>query len=135
MKMPDAPASGWVMGGDFIVDEATLSPVTGYLTLRQGKLFEPGGHLLIMGLPNSLEELADKTFSVSGMQDISHKLWAQAGRTPEGEKFPKTQMFGEYAMKLEFGKAADGKLAGRIYVCLPNASKSVVAGKFVVESR
>jgi serine protease Do len=135
MKIPDAPASGWVMGGDFKVDEATLSPVTGFLTLRQGKLFEPGGHLLIMGLPKSLEELADKTFTVSGMQDITHKLWAQAGRTPEGEKFPKTQMFGEYAMKLEFGKAADGKLAGKIYVCLPNASKSVVAGKFMVESR
>jgi len=38
----------------------------------------------------------------------------------------------KYAMILEYGKKAGGKLPGRIYVCLPDKEHSVVAGTFAV---
>ena len=41
MKAPDDPASGWVMGGDFKIEGALISPVTGFMTLRQGQDFAP----------------------------------------------------------------------------------------------
>jgi serine protease Do len=133
-KIPEQPASGWLMGGDFKVDETTLNAV-GFLTIRQGKPFEPGAYFMFLGLPKSLSELEGKTFTTAGKQDGLHTLGAQAGRMFEGEKVPRVQRFGEYYMKMEFGKIKDGKLPGKIYVSLPNASKSVVAGMFIVENR
>jgi len=38
----------------------------------------------------------------------------------------------KYAMILEYGKKAGGKLPGRIYVCLPDKEHSVVAGTFAI---
>jgi hypothetical protein len=35
-------------------------------------------------------------------------------------------------VKLEFGKAKDDKIPGKIYVCLPDEGKSVVAGTFTL---
>jgi hypothetical protein len=50
------------------------------------------------------------------------------------QDFPKSEMFMEkYAMKLEFGKEADEKLPGKIYLCMPDEAKSFVAGTFVAE--
>jgi hypothetical protein len=39
----------------------------------------------------------------------------------------------DYAMKLEFGKAKDGMVPARIYVCLPDDGRSVVAGTFMLK--
>ena len=133
-NIPDKPASGWLMGGDFKVDDATLNAV-GFLTFHQGKPSEPSAYLMILGLPKTLPELEGKNFTVTERQDASQRLWAHAGRTFEGEKMAKVQIFGEYTMKMEFGRITEGKLPGKIYVSLPNASKSVVSGKFTVESR
>jgi len=38
-----------------------------------------------------------------------------------------------YAMRLQFGKVKDGKVPGKIYLCLPDDQKSYVAGSFVAE--
>ena len=40
-----------------------------------------------------------------------------------------------YAMKLEFGKLTDDGLPGKIYVALPDAEQTVVAGVFNAEIR
>src|SRR5262249_27988478 len=37
-----------------------------------------------------------------------------------------------YAMRLEFGKEKDGKIKGKIYLCLPDVAKSYVAGSFTL---
>ena len=36
-------------------------------------------------------------------------------------------------MRLEFGPKTDGRLPGKIYICLPDEEKSVVVGKFEAE--
>ena len=38
-----------------------------------------------------------------------------------------------YALKLEFDKAANGTVSGRIYVCFPDDAKSYVAGTVEVK--
>jgi len=38
-------------------------------------------------------------------------------------------------MKLVFGQAASGRQPGKIYICLPDKEKSVVAGAFEAEIR
>ena len=42
---------------------------------------------------------------------------------------------GKYAMKLDFAQAKDGKTQGRIYLCLPDADRTFVAGTFDVEQQ
>ncbi len=136
MKAPDGPASGWVMGGDFKVEEATFTPGTGSMTLRQGKPFQPGAYLTLqLGFQKTLADLEGKTITVNGKQPIQGMILAHLGRTPEGQKLPKIQMFTEYTMKLEFGKGEGLKLPGMIYICLPDEAKSVIAGKFLLESK
>jgi hypothetical protein len=34
---------------------------------------------------------------------------------------------------LEFGKEKDGKVPGKIYLCMPDDSKSYIAGTFTLE--
>ena len=38
-------------------------------------------------------------------------------------------------MKLEFGKGQGLKLPVTIYICFPDEAKSVIAGKFMLESK
>jgi hypothetical protein len=35
-----------------------------------------------------------------------------------------------YALKIAFGEAANARISGRIFICLPDEAKSFVAGKF-----
>jgi serine protease Do len=137
MKPPATPAVGWVMGADFKVEEASLTPINGYLTLRQGKQFAPGAYLtLMLGSQKTLAELEGKTITLNGKQPGGAGLiWAHLGRTPDGQKLPKTQIFPEYTMKLEFGKGEGLKLPVKIYICFPDEAKSVIAGKFMLESK
>lgn len=44
-------------------------------------------------------------------------------------------MFTEYTLKLEFGKGEGLKLPVKVYICLPDEAKSVIAGKFLLESK
>ena len=133
MKFPDGPASGWLLGAEFKADDASFNNV-GFLTLRQGPPGAAGGYITLMLPQKSLNDLEGKTYTVAGKQELGSLIWLHGGRTTE-EKQSKTQIFGEYAMKLEFGKTADSKLPGKIYICLPDDGKSVVAGTFELESK
>ena len=53
---------------------------------------------------------------------------------PEGSKTPESEVFmKDYAMRLDFGSIQNDKLPGKIYLCVPDAHKSVVAGTFVAD--
>ncbi|MBW2169176.1 MAG: hypothetical protein JRG69_07945, partial [Deltaproteobacteria bacterium] len=50
---------------------------------------------------------------------------------PKNSKTPKSRVFMKgYSMRLEFGKTQDGKLPGKIYLCMPDEMKSYLAGSF-----
>jgi predicted Zn finger-like uncharacterized protein len=40
-----------------------------------------------------------------------------------------------YAMRVELGKAQNGRTPGKLYLCLPDERKSVIAGTFSVDAR
>jgi hypothetical protein len=53
---------------------------------------------------------------------------------PEGNDVPETEMFTDnYVMRLEFGVMENGRVPGKIYVCLPDKMKSFVGGTFNAE--
>lgn len=39
-----------------------------------------------------------------------------------------------YEMRLEFGKKKDGKIPGKLYLCLPDDAKSCIAGSFTLNA-
>ena len=41
-------------------------------------------------------------------------------------------MNSKYVMRLEFGELKEGRLPGRIYLCILDRGKSFIRGKFVV---
>ncbi len=50
---------------------------------------------------------------------------------PPDSTVPKSEMFTQdYVMRLEFEKLEDGRLPGKIYLCLSDEMKSFVAGSF-----
>jgi len=53
-----------------------------------------------------------------------------------GKSIPEQKSYMQgYVMKLSFAQAQNGRVAGRIYVCLPDEEKTVVAGTFEAEIR
>jgi hypothetical protein len=53
-----------------------------------------------------------------------------------GQPKPTTENIGEgYTMRLAFGAVSNGRIPGRIYICLPDEYKSFVAGNFEAELR
>jgi hypothetical protein len=131
LVIPNAPVSGKLHGQTFIPDKVKFE--NGTLTFRRGKELFADQEVSIMLFLQGDERPGGKTFEIGTAADFGsphvHLHYKEAG-----QDFPKTEMFmDKYAMKLEFGKAADDKLPGKIYLCAPDAAKSVVAGTFIAE--
>jgi hypothetical protein len=128
---PGAVAAGRLRGVGFKCERATLQG--GKLTLRQGG---PSG-APVMGVAIHLfarrgEELSGKTIEITPNRAPPlpqvRLRWEEAGQQPGRE-----DILAGYALKLTFQKAANGRVAGKIYLCLPDSSKSFVAGSFEAE--
>jgi hypothetical protein len=130
---PEAEAAGRLKGSGFKCERATLRG--GKLTLRQGG---PSG-APVMGVTIHLfarrgEELSGRTIEVTPnrappLPRVS--LHWEDDRQQRG----KDDILAGYALKLAFRQAANGRVAGKIYLCLPDSSKSFVAGNFDAEIR
>jgi hypothetical protein len=131
MKIPESPAAGKILGHDFKVEATKLEP-SGALTLREGKGFFPDTAIIIFLKPGAAIE--GKTYEIRKDTPALERPPIHLKRVPPGQKLPAGPAFVlDYAMKLEFGKIKDGSVPGRIYVCLPDEGRSVVAGTFVLK--
>ena len=73
-------------------------------------------------------EIKPAKFNPSGSPHLYY------GTKEKDEKIPNSKStVGDYALKLSFGKAADGLIPGSIYLSFPDADKSVIAGTFNVK--
>jgi len=128
---PATVAAGSIRGCGFRCERATLQG--GHLTLRQGGL--SGAPL--MGVSVYLfarqgEELSGKSVQIP--PDRAPPRPRVTLRWPDEQlQAKKNDIEGGYALKLAFSQAANGRLPGRIYLCLPDASRSFVAGTFDAE--
>jgi hypothetical protein len=133
VSIPAGPVSGRIKGRNFVSENASIQG--GWLKFAQGADSVADLEMDVVLVVNLSAELSGKTFTVpnqkSGANPQVWMKWKQAGKaTPE----EKSWMEG-YAMKLEFGKALNGKLPGKIYLCVPDDEKSFIRGTFEVPLR
>jgi hypothetical protein len=131
MRIPRAKVTGQIHGREFAPERAELS--NGVLTLHQGKDFFPDLALSLFLFLKEGESVEGKKFRVAPTARYSsphvHVQW----REKPGDSFPQRDIIMDgYAMILEFGKKASGKIPGRIYLSLPDKQRSFAAGSFTV---
>lgn len=121
VNFPDHPVSGPFHGQDFVTTKSVL---------QKGdiKFSSDGGMQISI---HGLKSIEGKEFNfqppTADEEPSIHIRWMDEN----GES--KTKVFKTgYALKLKFGNARKRKVHGEIYLCLPDDSKSCVAGKFEV---
>jgi len=129
VSIPEQPVSGRVHGNDFSVEKVTLEG--GWLKFKKGAGFFADQEVDVVTFQ---QELAGKTFDVdakekSGMHPHIYLHWQDQNNAPAQKSYT-----GDYAMHLEFGQPENGKLTGKIYLCLPDPDKSFVRGTFEIPS-
>jgi hypothetical protein len=129
VTIPDTTLAGSLHHQAFEVERATLSGSN--LTLRIGTKGSVELGLNIYFFNRQPEELSGKSADVKPTDSTAPRVvmhWR------EGERRTETFHKG-YAMKIEFGPAAGNALPGKLFISLPDDSKSWVAGAFRAEIR
>ena len=119
-RIPDGPVSGEIHGQNFEFKRAILRGGNLKFTSAVG-----AEYVLIHGLGH---DIANNTFEVesnsTGDNPKVEIAWGENGQN-------NTQNFAAgYAMELQFDTAQKRKIPGHIYLCLPDDSKSYIAGAF-----
>ena len=128
VKIPESTLKGMIHGKEFTADKATLE--NGILTIRDGKDFFPDHAVMIFLFLKKGETVEGKSFDVKrimgfGVPHIHIKWMPDAGNIPNTDMFMK-----DYSMHLEFETIKNGKIPGKIYLCMPDKLKSYAAGSF-----
>jgi hypothetical protein len=131
MNVPNRPAAGKVLGGDFKVEQAKWEG--GSLLLRQGSGFFADASVRVSLFLKPGQSIAGKTFQIR-KNTMGLAPHVRIERLAPGQKLPSGQTFSrDYTMRLEFSQLQkNGMVEGIIYVCLPDNGRSVVAGTFTV---
>jgi hypothetical protein len=124
---PDGPAAGSIHQHGFQIEKATLQG--GSLTLRQGRSGPPDLGLTIVFFAQQGEELSGKSIEVTSnrpppLPRVTLR-WKDDQDKPVNRQIPSG-----YALKVVFGEAANARISGKIFICLPDEAKSFVAGTF-----
>ena len=132
VSAPEMAAAGSLHGTGFYCEKATLQG--GVLTLRQGKGSPPDLALSVHFFAQQGEELSGKTVEISSDRQPPLPKVVLRWRGDDDKGVSRTYN-GGYVMRVEFGDAANARIPGKIYIALPDDSKSFVGGTFVAEIR
>ena len=126
VTIPEAPVAGRIHGQDFVIERAAMQ--NGRLILRQGTRgpVEFGVQVNFSNTPP--EVLAGKSLNVLADTNKSAPVslyWKDGGGAVQ-----KIIYQDSYAMRLEFGAIAKGRLPGKLYLCTPDEEKSYLMGTF-----
>jgi len=80
------------------------------------------------------EELSGKTIEIPTNREPPLPKVVLRWRDEQQQEVRKN-IAGGYALRVAFGEVASGRIPGRIFICLPDESKSFVAGNFEAEIR
>jgi hypothetical protein len=132
-RIPSGKANGAISGTNFLPEMARIDPIRGAQVLRllQGSATSPDREMLVYLHLKPGETLGGQTLNIS--QDMAGQGVPQVTkRWKTNPKFaPQYKSFSSgYAMRLELGQLTDGSLPGKIFLALPDADQSVVAGNF-----
>lgn len=128
VTFPSTPVSGRFKGSSFAVNRTIVQG--GNLVLQSGNAGMPDREILIalnFGEPRSLP---GRIYSIS--PDLHHGTPEVHLRDRKGSnEFHDSDLFDKgYAMRLEFGSLENNEISGRVYLCLPDAERSLVRGTF-----
>jgi hypothetical protein len=129
--IPETTAAGSVHGSGFFCEKAVLRG--GSLSLNQGKRWPWDLAVAVNLYAHQGEELSGKTVEITPDRPRAPRVylrWKNEEQKPAYEAIHRG-----YALKLVFGQATNGHMPGSIYICLPDADKSFVAGTFDAEIR
>lgn len=127
MNIPAQTVGGKVRGIDFKFDHASVG--TNILVIRESTNTTSDLTVVIAFNQKSGESLSGKKFTISPGQEPPLR-WVTVGWWDEHDIRQAERFTNGYALKLELGKVADGKMAGAIYLCLPDTNQSYLAGTF-----
>lgn len=127
LAIPDAAAAGWVHGQPFNCDRAIFA-TNGVLTLRSG----PDLNVAISFNGAQAGVFAGKSIRVKTNTDKAVRVTL---RWRDDRQNGRDNFDGGYALRLEFGAIAGNHLPGKIYLVMPDAEKSYIAGTFNAEVR
>jgi DNA-directed RNA polymerase subunit RPC12/RpoP len=132
MAFPASPAAGQIHGQEFTLERTTIQG--GTLSLRQGRGWPPDLGVTILLFAREAEDLNGALVEI-GPERLP-PLPRVVMRWKDEQQEPVTRTFPSgYALRLEFGKVADGRMPGKIYLSFPDEEKSVIAGTFNAEVR
>jgi len=131
---PKGAAAGKIHGRDFVYRQAVL--LHDFLTLRSGPGWQADMAANIFFVhsddaSSSTEMLSGRNFEVGSNQTGSIPAVALVWR--DGNMRVTESFTNGYAMRLEFGTVSSNRLPGKIYLCLPDETKSYVVGTFTAE--
>ncbi len=126
-KIPETDASGSIHGRAFTLEHASLTGSN--LTLRVGHSGSVELGLNIYFFNRQPEELAGKTAEIKPTDTTAPRVTLRW----KGDKKESQTFHSGYAMKVEFSAPENGALPGKIFISLPDDSKSWVAGTFRAE--
>jgi len=129
-NIPDTQSAGRIHGQDFLAEHAVLQ--NGTLNLREGAKGPVEFGLTINFSGVAADVLAGKTINITTNAALAARVtlhWKENGQVQ------KDTFTTGYALRMEFGILANDHIAGRIYFCAPDDTKSYVTGNFVAEVR
>ena len=131
---PDRTAAGKIHGKDFVCRQAVL--LHDFLTLRSGPGWqaEMAANIFLVhnaDSPNAAEMLSGRSFEIGANQTGSIPAVSLVWR--DGNLRVTESFTNGFAMRLEFGTVSSNRLPGKIYLCLPDETKSYVVGTFTAE--
>jgi hypothetical protein len=119
MKLPDTPLAGKMLGADFKPDKVEMQNTM--LSLRSGN--DAIFIFLTLKPGQDIYEFAADAPQTKFRPRVQTNILSTK---PPGVKVYTTG----YAMRLQFGKEKDGRIPGKLYLCLPDDHKSFIAGSF-----
>lgn len=129
MNIPETAATGQILRENFKVERARLTPI-GTLELEHGK----SRLVIFLGLKVG-QPIEGKSFEFrADDKEMGKRPSIHVQIYAEKTTRPKMQFFStDYAMRLEFGKQKDNAIPVRLYLCLDDGGRSVLAGTFTVD--
>ncbi|HOX55382.1 MAG TPA: hypothetical protein P5205_01415 [Candidatus Paceibacterota bacterium] len=129
--IPETTAAGSIHGSGFLCERTTVQG--GILSLRQGRAWPPDLGITLIFPVRPGEELTGKTIEIAPGHPRPLRIVLR-WKDEQQESITETFRDG-YVLKISFGQPAEGRLPGRLYLGLPDAARSFVAGTFEAEIR
>jgi hypothetical protein len=131
MVIPQTTAAGKLLGGEFTVNEAKLTPI-GVLNLSKGRQDAEVSIFLRIRRGENIDNRTIKVSATDGPGQQTPHVHFNNLSAPGDQPKSGAAVRG-YAMQLEFGTEKMGIIPAKIYLCLPDQDRSVIAGTFNVK--